>query len=94
MMSDTQTSTNSNIRYGWVCPKCGNVWSPTTAQCNTCAILTSNWRVKCEDNPNSKWKDALEKAIKTENYSNLGCPPPDFIPCSNVSQFHNDDKVR
>lgn len=83
MMNDTQTSTNPAIMYGWVCPKCGNVWSPTTAQCNTCAILTrtSNWEIKCDEN--AKWKDTLEKAIKTENYTSLGCLPSSCVP-SNI----------
>ena len=85
MMNDTQTSTNPTIMYGWVCPKCGNVWSPTTAQCNTCAILTStsNWTINCEENQNLKWENVLEKAIKTENYTSLGCLPSSCVP-SNI----------
>ncbi len=83
MMNDTQTFTNPTIMYGWVCPKCGNVWSPTTAQCNTCAILTSNWTIKYEENPNPKWENVLEKAIKTENYTSLGCLPSSCVP-SNI----------
>lgn len=83
MMNDTQTSTNPPIIYGWVCPKCGNVWSPTTAQCITCAILTSNWTINCKENSNLKWENVLEKAIKTENYTSLGCPPSSCVP-SNI----------
>ena len=74
-MNDTQTSTNPTIMYGWVCPKCGNVWSPTTVQCHTCAVLTSNLTINCGENSNLKWENVLEKAIKTENYTSLGCLP-------------------
>lgn len=83
MMNDTQTSTNPIIMYGWVCPKCGNVWSPTTAQCNTCAIRTSNWTINCEENSNLKWENVLEKAIKTESHTSLGCRPSSCVP-SNI----------
>ena len=25
-------------RYGWVCPKCGNVYAPFVVQCTTCGV--------------------------------------------------------
>ena len=27
---------NQNYQYGWVCPKCGHVYSPTTSTCMFC----------------------------------------------------------
>lgn len=27
---------NQNYQYGWVCPKCGRVYSPTTSSCPFC----------------------------------------------------------
>lgn len=27
---------NQNYQYGWVCPKCGRVYSPTTSTCLFC----------------------------------------------------------
>lgn len=27
---------NQNYQYGWVCPKCGRVYSPTTSSCLFC----------------------------------------------------------
>jgi len=24
------------IKFGWVCPKCGNVYAPDTTECNNC----------------------------------------------------------
>lgn len=62
MMNDTQTSTNPTIMYGWVCPKCGNVWSPFTSQCGNCATST----ITTQDG--IYWKDTLTDAIKTVNY--------------------------
>ena len=64
MMNDTQTSTNPTIMYGWVCPKCGNVWSPFTSQCINCATSTISYTTQ----DGSYWKDTLTDAIKTVNY--------------------------
>lgn len=64
MMNDTQTSTNPTIMYGWVCPKCGNVWSPFTSQCIHCATSTISYTTQ----DGIHWKDTLTEAIKTVNY--------------------------
>ena len=64
MMNDTQTSTNPTIMYGWVCPKCGNVWSPFTSQCSNCATSTISYTTQ----DGIYWKDTLTDAIKTVNY--------------------------
>lgn len=65
MMNDTQTSTNPTIiMYGWVCPKCGNVWSPFTSQCGNCATSTISYTTQ----DGIHWKDTLTDAIKTVNY--------------------------
>lgn len=64
MMNDTQTSTNPAIMYGWVCPKCGNVWSPFTLQCGNCATGTISYTTQ----DGIHWKDTLTDAIKTVNY--------------------------
>lgn len=64
MMNDTQTSTNPAIMYGWVCPKCGNVWSPFTSQCDNCATGTISYTTQ----DGIHWKDTLTEAIKTVNY--------------------------
>lgn len=64
MMNDTQTSTNPTIMYGWVCPKCGNVWSPFTSQCSNCATSTISYTTQ----DGIHWKDTLTDAIKTVNY--------------------------
>lgn len=67
MMNDTQTSTNPTnptIIYGWVCPKCGNVWSPFTSQCSNCATSTISYTTQ----DGIHWKDTLTDAIKTVNY--------------------------
>lgn len=63
-MNDTQTSTNPIIMYGWVCPKCGNVWSPFTSQCSNCATSTISYTTQ----DGIYWKDTLTDAIKTVNY--------------------------
>lgn len=66
MMNDTQTSTNPTIiMYGWVCPKCGNVWSPFTSQCGNCATSTISYTTQ----DGIYWKDTLTDAIKTVNYN-------------------------
>ena len=31
---------NQNYQYGWVCPKCGRVYSPTTSTCLFCGFGT------------------------------------------------------
>lgn len=67
MMNDTQTSTNPTIiMYDWVCPKCGNVWSPFTSQCGSCNCATSTISYTTQDG--IYWKDTLTDAIKTVNY--------------------------
>ena len=63
-MNDTQTFTNPTIMYGWVCPKCGNVWSPFTSQCGNCATSTISYITQ----DGIYWKDTLTDAIKTVNY--------------------------
>ena len=63
-MNDTQTSTNPAIMYGWVCPKCGNVWSPFTSQCINCATSTISYTTQ----DGIYWKDTLTDAIKNVNY--------------------------
>lgn len=67
MMNVTQTSTNPTITimYGWVCPKCGNVWSPFTSQCSNCATSTISYTTQ----DGIHWKDTLTDAIKTVNYN-------------------------
>lgn len=27
--------------YGWICPKCGSVWSPDTTCCTNCLSMTT-----------------------------------------------------
>ena len=63
-MNDTQTFTNPTIMYGWVCPKCGSVWSPFTSQCGNCATSTISYTTQ----DGIYWKDTLTDAIKTVNY--------------------------
>ena len=38
MISATATNYNqiSGFNYGWICPKCGSVYSPTQAECYKC----------------------------------------------------------
>ena len=65
-MNDTQTSTNPTIiMYGWVCPKCRNVWSPYTSQCGNCATSTISYTTQ----DGIYWKNTLTDAIKTVNYN-------------------------
>ena len=29
------------LKYGWICPKCGSVWSPDTTCCTNCLSMTT-----------------------------------------------------
>lgn len=30
---------------GWICPKCGRVWAPTTGQCSACNVRVDNAQI-------------------------------------------------
>ena len=46
------------LNYGWICPKCGRVYSPTTNQCLFCGGTYSPNIVYC--GPNNGTKDILD----------------------------------
>lgn len=42
MISTTGTNYHqiSGFNYGWICPKCGSVYSPTQTECYKCSPVT------------------------------------------------------
>lgn len=46
------------LNYGWICPKCGRVYSPTTSQCLFCGGTYSPNIVYC--GPNSGTREPLD----------------------------------
>jgi uncharacterized OB-fold protein len=42
------------LNYGWICPKCGRVYSPTTSQCLFCGGACSPNIVYCGPNNGTK----------------------------------------
>ena len=46
------------LNYGWICPKCGRVYSPSTSQCLFCGGTYSPNIVYC--GPNNGTKDVLD----------------------------------
>ena len=46
------------LNYGWICPKCGRVYSPTTSQCRFCGGTYSPNVVYC--GPNNGTKEAYD----------------------------------
>lgn len=41
--------------YGWICPKCGKIFSPTTIECPYCNVsntitMHNNFKIKKEKN--------------------------------------------
>ena len=49
------------LNYGWICPKCGRVYSPSTSQCFHCGGGTSPNIVYC--GPNNGTRDILDTII-------------------------------
>ena len=60
-------SPNPLREYGWICPKCGRVYSPTTSQCLFCGGTYSPNIVYC--GPNNGTKDILD-TITISNTAN------------------------
>lgn len=51
MNSLTGNTQNIGFNYGWVCPKCGSVYSPNTIECYKC-------------NPTNKTITSIDVAMK------------------------------
>ena len=43
-----------SLNYGWICPKCGRVYSPSTGQCLFCGETYSSNIVYCGSNNGTK----------------------------------------
>ena len=48
------------LNYGWICPKCGRVYSPSTSQCFYCGGGSSPNFVYCRTNPARSTKDIMD----------------------------------
>lgn len=40
--NNSEDSFSSPVSYGWVCPKCGRVYSPSTSMCWYCSNITNS----------------------------------------------------
>jgi hypothetical protein len=38
----SRTITNTNLPFGWVCPRCGQCYSPFVLRCGTCGPATTS----------------------------------------------------
>ena len=47
---------NMFLSYGWVCPKCGRVYSPSTSMCLWCVDYSNEIK---DYKPTWKWKDYI-----------------------------------
>lgn len=70
------------LNYGWICPKCGRVYSPTTSQCRFCGGTYSPNIVYCGPNHGTKTvfdtitisntaKDSKNQATQNSQSNNL-----------------------
>lgn len=41
----TETPKVSQLQYGWICPKCGRVYSPFTSMCPYCG--NADFKITC-----------------------------------------------
>ena len=56
------------LNYGWICPKCGRVYSPSTSQCFHCGGGLSPNIVYC--GPNNGTKDILDTITISNTVNN------------------------
>ena len=59
---------NPHKEYGWICPKCGRVYSPSTSQCFHCGGGLSPNIVYC--GPNNGTKDILDTITISNTVNN------------------------
>ena len=56
------------LNYGWICPKCGRVYSPSTSQCPFCGGACSPNIVYC--GPNNGTRDTLDTIYTVNGTAN------------------------
>lgn len=52
-------------KYGWVCPKCGKVYSPDVNECFTCNYNLANTKVSSQINQSSSAETHMENVTAT-----------------------------
>ncbi len=54
---------------GWVCPKCGKVWSPTSDRCWTCNYLTAHHVPHTSTGTDTGVDPLANKPVTTSRYT-------------------------
>ena len=73
--SDTIGScANPPQQYGWICPKCGKVYSPWTSQCFCCG--GGSWTITCNSGTGTPIiNDSITIASAPKTYTCVGPAP-------------------